>query len=137
MNRDAIVASARSYIDVPFVHQGRSRYGIDCAGLLTCVAYDLGMKDVRVNDYGRSPDPTRAREIIEAHMNPVPFAELAPGDVLSFVIVQDVQHYGLVVSMEPVRFIHAYQTVGKVIEQSMFGPWLRRLRRCYRFRELG
>lgn len=136
MNREAIVQAARSYIDVPFMHQGRSRHGIDCAGLLTCVAYDLEIKDVRVTDYGRLPDPDRARSIIEAHMDPVPFAQLQPGDVLSFVIVQDVQHYGLVVSMEPVRFVHAYQTVGKVVEQSMFGPWLRRLRRCYRFRDL-
>lgn len=136
MNRDEIVQAARSYIDTPFLHQGRSRLGIDCAGLLTCVAYDLKMKDVRVSDYGRLPDPERAREIIESHMDPVKFADLLPGDVLSFAIVQDVQHYGLVVSMDPIRFVHAYQTVGKVIEQSLFGPWLRRLRRCYRFRGL-
>lgn len=136
MNREAIVQAARSYIDVPFMHQGRSRHGIDCAGLLTCVAYDLRIKDVRVTDYGRLPDPDRARAIIEAHMDPVPFAQLQTGDALSFSIVHDVQHYGLVTELDPIRFVHAYQTVGKVVEQSLFGPWLRRLRRCYRFRDL-
>lgn len=136
VDRPAIVAAARRYLGTPFVHQGRMcGAGVDCAGLLTCVAYDLKLRDVRVTDYGRMPDAERARSIIESHMDPVPFSELAPGDVVSFVIVQSVQHYGLVTEINPHRFLHAYMTVGKVIEQSLVGSWLHRLRGCYRFRE--
>lgn len=135
MNRESIVSAAWSYIDVPYLHQGRSRLGVDCAGLLMCVAYDMGIKDVRISDYGRSPDANRARTIIEEHMERIRFSELEIADVLSFVILNDVQHYGIVTQMDPIRFVHSYQTVGKVIEQALVDPWLRRVRGCYRFPE--
>lgn len=136
IDRSAIVSAARRYLGTPFRHQGRMLgEGVDCAGLLTCVAYDLRLRDVQITDYGRTPDPDRAREIIEAHMDPVTFQELAPGDVVSFVFVQSIQHYGLITDVSPIRFLHAYLTVGRVVEQSLAGPWLHRLRGCYRFRE--
>lgn len=136
VDRSRIIEAARRYLGTPFLHQGRMLgSGVDCAGLLTCVAYDLRLRDVHVIDYGRTPDPDRARSVIETHMDAVPFSELAPGDVVSFVVVQSVQHYGLITEINPTRFLHAYQTVGKVVEQSLVGPWMNRLRRCYRFRE--
>lgn len=134
--RSDIVSAARRYIGTPFVHQGRHiEHGVDCAGLLMCVAYDVGLSDVRVTDYGRMPDANRSQSIIESHMDPVPYSNLMPGDALSFVILQDVQHYGIVV--ESGRFIHAYQPAGKVVETSLSGPWLHRLRGCYSFRGLA
>lgn len=132
---NAIVETARSYLGTPFVHQGRHRdYGVDCAGLLTCVAYDIELGDVRVADYGRRPDPERAKTIIEQHMDPVPFRDLAAGDVMSFVIVRSVQHYGIVTEINPHQFVHAYEPAGKVIEVSLSPQWRLRLRGCYRFR---
>lgn len=136
VDRASIVETARSYLGVPFLHQGRSRLGVDCAGLLTCTAYDLGIRDVRVTDYSRMPDESRARAVIEAHMDPVPYADLAPGDVISFSILTEVQHYGLVAEINPHRFLHAYGPANKVVEQSLDSIWLRRLRGCYRFREV-
>lgn len=136
VDRPSIVSAARAYLDTPYLHQGRMKgCGVDCAGLLMCVAYDLKIRDVRVSDYGRQPDSARARSIIEQHMERVRFADIAPGDVLSFAIANDVQHYGILTEINPHRFIHAYQTVGKVVEQSLVGPWVRRLRGCYRFPE--
>lgn len=138
VERKDIVAAARRYLGTPWMHQGRRHgQGVDCAGLLMCVAYDLKMRDVRISDYGRQPDANRARAIIDEHMDRITFAELAPGDVLSFVIVTEIQHFGLVTELDPHRFIHAYQTTGKVIEQTLAGPWLKRLRGCYRFREVA
>lgn len=132
---DTVVNAARRYLGTPFMHQGRMvGIGVDCAGVLTCVAYDLGLKDVRISDYGRLPDPERAKQIIEAHMDPIPFSDLSLGDVLSFVILRDVQHYGVLTQTDSMRFLHAYETVGRVVETSLVGPWLKRLRNCYRFR---
>lgn len=136
--REDIVAAARRYLGVPYVHQGRHiAHGVDCAGLLMCVAYDLRMRDVRITDYSRMPDAERARAIIEAHLDPVPYSDVRPGDVLSFVILTEVQHYGVLTQIDPHRFVHAYETVGKVVEQGLHGPWLRRLRGCYRFHEVA
>lgn len=132
---NTIVDAARSYLGAPFVHQGRHReHGVDCAGLLTCVAYDLGLGDVRVADYGRRPDPARAKSIIDSYMDVIPFDALAPGDVVSFVIVRAVQHFGIVTQINPYRFVHAYEPEGRVIEVSLSSQWRMRLRGCYRFR---
>lgn len=43
--------AARSYIGVPFYHAGRDRNGIDCIGLIACVAKDLGYKFKDDRDY--------------------------------------------------------------------------------------
>lgn len=135
VDRADIVSAARRYVGVKWMHQGRTQYGVDCAGLLTCVAYDLRLRDVQIVDYGRMPDPDRARSVIESHMDRITYKDLAPGDVVSFVVINAVQHFGLVTEINPHRFIHAYEPSGKVVEQSLSGPWLRRVRGCYRFRE--
>lgn len=136
IDRQKIVEAARTYLGTPFMHQGRMRgVGIDCAGLLTCVSYDVGMGDVRITDYTRQPNPARFRDTTREYLEPVQFTELAPGDVLTFSIAGVEQHYGLLVDVNPKRFVHAYQSVGKCVEQELTLPWLRRLRGCYRFPE--
>jgi len=42
ISQEAIVAEARTWIGVPFLHQGRSRNGVDCIGLVLCVRAALG-----------------------------------------------------------------------------------------------
>lgn len=42
----AIVAESRRWLDVPFQHQGRSRYGVDCIGLVLCVLETLHLLPV-------------------------------------------------------------------------------------------
>ena len=40
---DTIAITARTYLGVRFVHQGRSIQGVDCLGLLMLVAQELGL----------------------------------------------------------------------------------------------
>lgn len=138
IERKQIVDAARSYLGAPFVHQGRLReVGIDCAGLLTCVSYDVGLQDVRITEYSRQPDPRRFRELTNEYLRPVDFRSLGPGDILTFSILGAEQHYGLLTEVNPKRFIHAYESVGRCVEQELTLPWLRRIRGCYRFPEVA
>jgi cell wall-associated NlpC family hydrolase len=51
--RTDIVAAARTYLGVPWRHQGRTRAGLDCAGLIVMVARDLALSDYDSTAYGR------------------------------------------------------------------------------------
>lgn len=52
----SIVEAARTYIGVPWKHMGRSRRGLDCAGLLIVAAKDAKGADLESPArYGREP----------------------------------------------------------------------------------
>ena len=48
------VAAARSYIGTRCVHQGRSRNGVDCIGLVVMAVRDCGLDAPLTADYGRT-----------------------------------------------------------------------------------
>jgi hypothetical protein len=50
---NAIIAAARSWLGVPWGHQGRTRQGVDCAGLVVLVGRGLGLADYDTTAYGR------------------------------------------------------------------------------------
>ena len=50
-----IVDQARGYLGTPFLHQGRTRHGLDCVGLVIRVAHDLGLSDYDIDHYARAP----------------------------------------------------------------------------------
>jgi hypothetical protein len=58
MTRDDIVSAARAWIGTPFVHQGRTRAGVDCIGLVLNVGWELGFlpREYDVRGYSRIPD---------------------------------------------------------------------------------
>ena len=51
-----VVAAGRCYTGVRWHHQGRTRAGLDCAGLIIRTAHDLGLSEFDLADYGRLPD---------------------------------------------------------------------------------
>jgi cell wall-associated NlpC family hydrolase len=50
-----LVEQARTYIGTPWKHRGRSRRGIDCAGIVVCSYADLGVVLPDIERYGREP----------------------------------------------------------------------------------
>lgn len=51
-----IVEAARAYIGIPWRHRGRSRRGVDCAGLLILAVKDVEGIEIESPDrYGREP----------------------------------------------------------------------------------
>lgn len=137
VTRDQIVAEAISWLDTPFHHQARLKgVGVDCVGLVIGTAHALGISGHDTVDYARMPDPVAMRAQLAAHLDEVPFRQLRVGDVLWFRVVHEPQHLGIVIDLEPLTMIHAYQRPGvdRVITQRLDGFWRKRIAGCWRFR---
>lgn len=82
--RDRIVAKARSWIGVRWRHQGRTRHGVDCVGLIYVVGAALNLVSYDFRGYGRDTsildiDPhLRAAGMIEHEDT----STAMPGDVI-------------------------------------------------------
>jgi cell wall-associated NlpC family hydrolase len=126
-----IVDAARSYIGVPFRHQGRTRAGMDCAGLLLAVADDCGIQYPRNLAYAMLPDLRLIDELLPQFCSPVDGPE--PGAVLRFNVAGRPQHLGLCGDHQTgLSVIHANMTIGKVCEHRLDEKWRRRLVSCWR-----
>ena len=84
VSADRLVAQARSYLGVPWRHQGRTRAGIDCAGLVVLVARDLGLTDYDSTAYGRRAQGQGFVEHFRSQMDGVAVTEARGSDVLVF-----------------------------------------------------
>lgn len=130
-----VVAEARRWIGTPFHHQASVLgVGVDCYGLIRGVAGALGLCPDHhlVKNYSRIPDG-RMTALLERDLLQVPLAARRPGDVLNFWWVDQPQHLGILSDRNTV--IHAYGNDGHghVVETSLAGWHVRRLRRVYRF----
>ena len=130
-----LVAIARTWLDVPFRHQGRSRAGVDCGGLLIMVAHDAGLNIIPPATYSLSPDPQMIADTLQANCIKVPFYDIDPGDVLLFSFAGEPRHVGIASELtgEP-AVIHAWAKPGKVVEHRIDDLWHKRLRAAYRIR---
>lgn len=135
LSRDKILEAARSWIGVPWLHQGRSRHGVDCVGLIVKVAHDLGISDYDSNDYQRRTHGHAFLRHFRENMKEKPIAEAAPGDVMLFrdssypchssIIGKD--HRGLTI-------IHAYAIRRRVVEELLEqGDWISKRVACFEF----
>ena len=133
---EAMAEAARKYLGVPFEHTGRSHFGVDCIGLLVCVAHDLELTDYDNRNYSRVVNTDFLRTEIEKFCDLVPNSDVRVGDVLLFTVNGNPQHCGLVTQIEAgaTSFIHAEETVGKVVETRLIMTWADRLERVYRWR---
>lgn len=125
ITQEAVVLTARSWVGVPFRHQGRSRDGVDCVGLPIVIGAALGVFPPSVlatdmTNYGRLP----TGEIIE-RLREYRCAQLeAPRPAALIVIAWQRLAAHIAVCTGP-TMIHAYESVGRVVEHGYRGRWLR------------
>jgi cell wall-associated NlpC family hydrolase len=127
--RQDIVDEARKHLSVRWVHQGRSRAGIDCVGLVIRVAHGLGLSTFDTADYSRQPDPVRMRALLAEHMTPVTNRQI--GDVLLMRFEKEPQHVAIVTD---IGIIHAYAQVRRVVEHRFDSVWQSRVVGAYAFK---
>jgi cell wall-associated NlpC family hydrolase len=130
-----IVTEARSWIGTPWRHQGRSRDGIDCAGLVILIAQRVGGIDFDKTDYPRQASDETMLALCARFLAPV--RELQPGDVAVFAF-ENQRHIGIVGDyvFGGLSLIHAYALAPRrVVETRLDGKWLARMRGAFRFPE--
>jgi cell wall-associated NlpC family hydrolase len=126
--RADIEREALSWIGVPFHHQGRSRHGVDCLGLIVCTAFPfMGKMDDRT-DYPKLVMNSKVCDELSAQM--VRIEEPSLGSILIFAFKENVgaQHAAWKTSK---GMVHAYGTGRKVVEHAITPAWWRRLHSCW------
>jgi cell wall-associated NlpC family hydrolase len=129
LTADRLIAAARTYLGVPWRHQGRSRLGIDCVGLLVCAARDCGIEVEDLAAYERVPDGRSLMRLLRRHCAPVSLADAAPGDIA--LMGRPATHVGILTDgFSTLGLIHV-PTNGRCIEVQ-FDPAIYRLRGLHR-----
>lgn len=123
------VEAARSLVGVPYHHQGRNSFGLDCAGLVV-VAYRMAGYDIEdVQGYGREPWKDGLRAAVERNFPVRVEGDGQPGDVLLLYGIHEVRHLAI---QSETGMIHAYGVVGRVVETRMDDRWIKRIAGRYR-----
>jgi len=117
--RDEIIREARAWIGVRWRHQGRSRFGVDCVGLVIQAGRSIGV-EFEDAPYPRRPDGTfldgfrkRGREKA--------VRDAQPGDALVFVFGGAPCHIGILTWKEGQwHLVHAHAHRRKVVEEPLW-----------------
>ena len=129
-----IVGYARECINTPFRHQGRvCGVALDCAGVVVHCATRLALEHADMQGYPRLPFKNTLQEFLSAQPNliEVPIPEMAEGDVILMRIKAAPQHLGIYAGNG--YMIHAYDDVGRTVEQRIDDAWLKKITAVYRF----
>ena len=133
--KDQIVEAARRWIGVPWKHQGRSRLGIDCAGLVVKIAHEFNLTDFDATNYQRN---TRGLEFVNyfrEHMNEVPLTAIQEGDVILFRDSKFPCHSAIVSKQHgEFHIIHAFARRKQVLEEPLNAEWKSKWISAFRYK---
>ncbi len=118
---EQLVAEAREWVGVKFVHQGRSRFGADCLGFIAATLAELGSRvllDHLPNNYGRNPQAL----LLDGLTSLCQRIEIEPGALLIFQFPQStLPSHAAIYTGESI--IHAFEREHKVVESTYAAPW--------------
>ena len=132
LNRAQIISKAREYVGTPVIHQGRVKgVGIDCVGLIVCVAKELGICIIEPPpEYRRV---IRQRQVLDRLDEQFvgPKKTWDPGDIL--VMGNNprknlAHHLGIATES---GIIHANILVRRVVEHILGEPYLSKVMCAY------
>lgn len=125
-----IVEDARSWLGVPFQHQGRTRYGVDCVGLPVCIRHARIPWPEALAEVVYPRNPTgRLEELIGQLLTRITAPEVGCIAAIAWPKQNQVSHVGI---LTPDTIIHAYAQAGRVVETGYRGPWVRWTRSLWR-----
>jgi cell wall-associated NlpC family hydrolase len=114
--RNRVVSEARSFVGVDFRHQGRSRQGVDCAGLLYCVFDRIVGLNGNYNQYPNGLKSGMVFRKMKDYGDRISQKDAGPGDVVLMNFHGSSTHLGILTEC---GVIHADGPLGKVVEHSV------------------
>jgi len=135
-----VIQEARSYLGVPWRHQGRTRKGVDCVGFILLALIKSGIKMKEIRGYARTPDGIALKKIMDEEVTTenIPIQEdLKVGDILLFRIRHHPQHVALVTDSCTSEFgmIHSFNGgERKVVEHDLVDYWRQKIVAIYRLK---
>jgi cell wall-associated NlpC family hydrolase len=120
-----LIDTARSYVGVRYVHQGRSTRGVDCLGLILSVCNDCkllppGFRSAA--NYGPIPKG-ELQAAVEEHCGPPTGLQICGS--LALIRWHGHRHAGHIAFVTGANLIHAYSRQGRVVEHGLRPPWTR------------
>jgi cell wall-associated NlpC family hydrolase len=120
-NANALIKEARRWIGVRWRHQGRDfERGVDCAGLLICVAARLGLNLVDRRSYGRRQSGALLMQDLHEQLKYISVSYYNNGDIGVFSEKGYPVHLGFLVrSKGQNSVIHAHARRRRVVEEAL------------------
>jgi len=113
--------------------------GLDCVGVLICVAKEMGLvaADFDVTGYHRQPDGVVLMHHLSEHLERVEQAAMQPGDIVCVAFDKHPQHVGIVGDYRHggLSIIHAASKHGEVVETRLMFTAAMRFVAAFRFKE--
>lgn len=141
ITRQAIVDEARSWMGTPWMHQARLKgVGVDCIGVPGMSALLCGVPGARewrddpaMHSYGRLPREEFLFASCDRFMDRIALSAAGFGDLLVMAFKRYPQHFAIISTHDRTHVIHAYDAVGRVVENGVNVAGARAI--CaYRFR---
>lgn len=120
---EAVIAQARQWIGVPFLHQGRNRFGCDCTGLFVGLMLELGSSELA--DAAPAAWSRSGLELVPRLSEISREIDLQPAAIVVVRWPKALQpsHAALYTGSS---IIHATQANGKVVEHAFGKQWMSR-----------
>lgn len=131
-----IVNEALKWVGTPFRHQGRTKRGLDCVGLVIRVGNDLHLMDYNIANYPRTAQREFFVQQFRDNMTEKPINEREHGDVLLMRQGLYTCHAGIYMQSPSgiEEVIHADEPHGHVLRERITSDLLSRVTQCFSWR---
>lgn len=135
ITREQVVITARAYLGAPWLHQGRNRAGLDCVGLLVCVARDIGYPVEDVRGYSRESSGEAFQAALSVQLDKIDITEARAGDILAMRTSKSLWHCLFITEQRDgaTWAIHAIAN-DQVAEHRLDAPWWRLIHSAFRLK---
>jgi len=133
---------AATYLGTKFRHRGRSRWSLDCSGLLVVTGKELGHDVIDLKVYGREPYKDGLRQLLRQNVgDPVQVApdidihDIQPNDILLMCHGQnEPSHLAIAYPHKHgVGIVHTYAEMGRVVMHRLDETWLAKVVEVYQW----